>query len=183
MYKIERHPILDIPQSEIVEFTYEGHRVQGRKGYTIASALHQAGFAVHSHSLDGRNRSMECGIGKCGACEMLVDGRIRRICITPVDGVKEVRELTKEFMPSVDSAAKVDVAAHEQRKIYKTQVAIIGAGPAGLACREQLNAFGIDNLVIDNNARIGGQFNMQTHQFFFFEKEKKYGGMRGFDFA
>ena len=24
---------------------------------------------------------------------------------------------------------------------------------------------------------------MQTHQFFFFEKEKKFGGMRGFDIA
>jgi glycine/D-amino acid oxidase-like deaminating enzyme/Fe-S-cluster-containing hydrogenase component 2/bacterioferritin-associated ferredoxin len=38
-------------------------------------------------------------------------------------------------------------------------------------------------MVIDNNASIGGQFNMQTHQFFFFEKEKKFGGMRGFDIA
>ena len=38
-------------------------------------------------------------------------------------------------------------------------------------------------MVIDNNANIGGQFNMQTHQFFFFEKEKKFGGMRGFDIA
>ncbi len=180
MYKIETHPILDIPRSEVVEFTYEGHRVQGRKGHTIAAALHQAGFAVHSHSLDGRNRSMECGIGKCGACEMLVDGRIRRICITPVDGVREVCELTRDFMPTATAATATPSA---EVKIYKTQVAIIGAGPAGLACREQLNAFGINNLVIDSNATIGGQFNMQTHQFFFFEKEKKLGGMRGFDIA
>ncbi len=91
MYRIENHPILDIPQSEMVEFMYEGHKVQGRKGYTIAAALHQAGYPVHSHSLDGRNRSLNCGIGKCGACEMLVDGEVRRICITKVDGVKEVR--------------------------------------------------------------------------------------------
>ncbi|MGC9343625.1 MAG: FAD-dependent oxidoreductase, partial [Bacteroidales bacterium] len=33
------------------------------------------------------------------------------------------------------------------------------------------------------NEKIGGQFLMQTHQFFFFEKEKKFGGMRGFDIA
>ena len=92
MYKIEKHPILDIPQEDLVEFQYEGQTVRGQRGKTIAAALHQAGFPVHSHSLDGRNRSLECGIGKCGACEMLVDGKIRRICITPVDGVKEVRE-------------------------------------------------------------------------------------------
>ncbi len=108
---------------------------------------------------------------------MLVDGRIRRICITLVDNIHEVRELSKEYLPEASDPQPRSV------NIYKTKVAIIGAGPAGLACREQLNAFGIDNLVIDNNARIGGQFNMQTHQFFFFEKQKHFGGMRGFDIA
>ena len=179
MYKIEKHPILDIPQSEMVEFIYDGQKVQGRKGYTIAAALHQAGYPVHSHSIDGRNRSLNCGIGKCGACEMVVDGQVRRICVTLVDGVKEVHHVDTE-------ASEIpDIREQQPRevKVYKTQVAIIGAGPAGLACREQLNAFGISNLVIDNNSRIGGQFNMQTHQFFFFEKEKKFGGMRGFDIA
>ena len=179
MQKLIKHPILDIPQSETVEFIYDGKKIEGRKGYTIAAALHQAGFPVHSHSLDGRNRSLNCGIGKCGACEMLVDGEVRRICVTKVDGVKEVR--------SIDShEGELPEVRHQQKrevKVYKTQVAIIGAGPAGLACREQLNAFGIDNIVIDNNSQIGGQFNMQTHQFFFFEKEKRFGGMRGFDIA
>ncbi len=108
---------------------------------------------------------------------MLVDGRIRRICITLVDNIHEVRELSKDYLPEASNPQPRSV------NIYKTKVAIIGAGPAGLACREQLNAFGIDNLVIDNNARIGGQFNMQTHQFFFFEKKKHFGGMRGFDIA
>ena len=177
MYRIEKHPILDIPQEDLVEFLYEGQKVRGQRGKTIAAALHQAGFPIHSHSLQGRNRSLECGIGKCGACEMLVDGKIRRICITLVDNVKEVREIPKDNQPVAE------VSQQEEVKIYKTTVAIIGAGPAGLACREQLNALGIPNMVIDNNATIGGQFNMQTHQFFFFEKEKKFGGMRGFDIA
>ena len=184
MYRITNHPILDIPDAEVVEFLFEGKKVQGRKGYTIAKALHEAGYPVHSHSLVGRNRSLECGIGKCGACEMLVDGQVRRICITPVDGVHEVRIIAHEAdLPGVTFEAPVKSHETKALTIYKTTVAIIGAGPAGLACREQLNAFGIDNLVIDNNSRIGGQFNMQTHQFFFFEKEKKYGGMRGFDIA
>ena len=64
------------------------------KGFTIAAALHQAGYPVHSHSVNGRNRSLNCGIGKCGACEMLVDGEVKRICITKVDNVKEVSEKT-----------------------------------------------------------------------------------------
>ena len=74
MSKIKKHPVLEVPVRDKVIFKYNGQEVEGEKGYTIAAALHRAGFPVHSHSLDGRERSLECGIGKCGACEMLVDG-------------------------------------------------------------------------------------------------------------
>ena len=178
MYKIVSHPILDIPKEDLHSFIFEGHSVTGQKGQTIAAALHQAGFPVHHHSLKDRNRTMECGIGKCGACEMVVDGHIRRICITKVDGVKEVHRAGTESFAEVKAAAE-----DAPKKVYKTTVAIIGAGPAGLAVREELLKAGVDNLVIDNNSSIGGQFRMQTHQFFFFEKERKFGGMRGFDIA
>ena len=150
----------------------------GEKGFTIAAALHQAGHPVHSHSLTNRERSLECGIGKCGACEMLVDGQVKRICITLIDGVHDVREVPHDHAP-YRVAVKKDIPLN----VYKTTVAIIGAGPAGLAAREELNNHKVANIVIDNNDKIGGQFLMQTHQFFFFEKARKFGGMRGFDIA
>ncbi|MCX7862901.1 MAG: FAD-dependent oxidoreductase [Bacteroidales bacterium] len=178
MQKIEKHPILEVPKNEKTTFTFNNQTIVAEKGFTIASALHQAGFPVHSHSLDNRNRSLECGIGKCGACEMLVDGVIRRICITKVDNVKQVSEIPRNYQPAV-----IPLKTDQPTRVYKTQVAIIGAGPAGLAAREILNEHGVSNIVIDNNSRIGGQFIMQTHQFFFFEKEKKFGGMRGFEIA
>ena len=62
----------------------------------MAAALHKAGYPVHSLSLEHRKRTMECGIGKCGACEMLVDGRIRCICVTKVDGVRKVSRLSAD---------------------------------------------------------------------------------------
>ena len=64
---------------------------------------------MHSHSITGRNRSLECGIGKCGACEMLVDGQVRRICITSVDGVKEVQEIPKDYMPAGKAPAAREI--------------------------------------------------------------------------
>ena len=178
MNKITRHPILEIEAHQQSTFLFDGREIAGDKGFTIAAALHQAGHPVHSHSLSNRERSLECGIGKCGACEMLVDGQIKRICITLIDGVKEVKEIPRDYTPYV-MPVKKDTAL----KVYKTTVAIIGAGPAGLAAREELNRHGVPNIVIDNNDKIGGQFLMQTHQFFFFEKEQKFGGMRGFDIA
>ncbi|HNX66177.1 MAG TPA: FAD-dependent oxidoreductase [Bacteroidales bacterium] len=178
MERILKHPILEVPSGNESSFIFNGEKVTGLKGYTIAAALHQAGFPVHSHSLRNRKRSLECGIGKCGACEMLVDGEIKRICITTIDGVREVKEIPSGYQPEIRVAEEKD-----PYKVYRTTVAIAGAGPAGLAARELLNQHGIDNIVIDNNQHIGGQFLMQTHQFFFFEKEKKFGGMRGFDIA
>lgn len=178
MYKIDKHPILDIGKPEKIEFLFNGNKIEGEKGFTIAAALHQAGYPVHSHSLKNRERSLECGIGKCGACEMLVDGQIKRICITKVDGIKEVSEIPKDYTPTLSN-----ILIDKSTKVFKTTVVIIGAGPAGLAAREELLKHNIENIVIDNNDKIGGQFLMQTHQFFFFEKEKKFGGMRGFDIA
>ncbi|NMD15399.1 MAG: hypothetical protein GYA75_01190, partial [Bacteroidales bacterium] len=101
MYKITTHPILEVPKAEKVTFRYDGHIIEAEKGYTIAAALHQAGFPVHSHSLRNRKRSLECGIGKCGACEMLVNGQVKRICITKVDGVHEVKEIPHDYRPGV----------------------------------------------------------------------------------
>ncbi len=178
MQKIKEHPILKIGKGEQTTFLYKGKEIVATKGYTIAAALHQAGFPVHSHSLKNRSRSLECGIGKCGACEMLVDGKIRRICITLCDDVGEVSEIPHGFV-----ANPMKYTHKGTQRIYKTDAVIVGAGPAGLAAREILYEHAVNNIVVDSNAEIGGQFNMQTHQFFFFEKEKKYGGLRGFEIS
>ena len=79
MFKITSHPILEIPKDNVTSFKFNGIEIKGQKDFTIAAALHQSGYPVHSHSIEGRNRSLACGIGKCGACEMLVDGVVRRI--------------------------------------------------------------------------------------------------------
>ncbi|MEG2849607.1 MAG: FAD-dependent oxidoreductase, partial [Bacteroidales bacterium] len=190
MYKISEHPVLPIPEDNPIEFLFDGKKVIGQKGNTIAAALHRAGYIVHNHSLTGRNRTLQCGIGKCGACEMIVDGKVARICITKVDNVKcveRIQDSTANSLNQLRESAKLEEENKSEnshkRNTYKTTVAIIGAGPSGLAVREELNKAGIDNFLIDNNSSIGGQFNMQTHQFFFFEKEKRFGGKRGFEIA
>ncbi len=178
MYRIDKHPIIQIGNTEKYSFLFNGEKIIGDKGFTIAAALHQAGYPIHSHSVKNRSRSLECGIGKCSACEMLVDGEVKRICITPVDDVQTVSEIPRDYVSD-----PVVFLKSQGLRVFKTQVVIVGAGPAGLAVREVLNEYGINNTVVDSNAEIGGQFNMQTHQFFFFEKEKKYGGMRGFEIS
>ena len=146
--RITKHPILQVPDKAECAFLYKGMQVKGIEGQTIAAALHQAGFPVHSHSVQGRHRTMNCGIGKCGACQMLVDGEVKRICITKVDGVKMVEEID----PKAYDATKTPQKPQEAPKVYMTDVAIIGAGPAGLACRETLKELGISSIVNKDGA-------------------------------
>lgn len=59
MERIVNHPILTIPQEGEHTFLFNGKPVTGMKGFTIAAALHQAGYPVHSHSVNGRNPFVE----------------------------------------------------------------------------------------------------------------------------
>ena len=51
MSKINSHPILDVPKRDKVVFTFNGKKIEGEKGFTIAAALHQAGWSGTFSSL------------------------------------------------------------------------------------------------------------------------------------
>jgi len=67
----------------------------------------------------------------------------------------------------------------EKQKIVKTDIAIIGAGPAGLAAAIESAKTGADVILIDENARPGGQLFKQIHKFF--GSKEHYAKIRGID--
>lgn len=64
-------------------------------------------------------------------------------------------------------------------KILTTDVAVIGAGPAGLSASEQVVSAGANVIVIDENYRPGGQLFKQIHKFF--GSKEHQAGRRGYD--
>lgn len=61
----------------------------------------------------------------------------------------------------------------------KTELAVVGAGPAGLAGAIEAARFGVQVVLIDENARPGGQLFKQIHKFF---GSREHGaGTRGLD--
>lgn len=64
-------------------------------------------------------------------------------------------------------------------KKIKTDVAVIGAGSAGLSAAYQAATAGADVLVIDENALPGGQLFKQIHKFF--GSKEHQAGVRGFE--
>lgn len=82
--RIKDHPILEFKDQEKIHFTYNGKLVEGQKGDTIASALHNLGVRKLSHSIEHkRARGFYCAIGNCASCNMIVNGMPNvRTCVT-----------------------------------------------------------------------------------------------------
>ena len=65
--------------------------------------------------------------------------------------------------------------------MLKTDIAVIGGGPAGLSAAIAAASAGAKVLLIDRNASLGGQLVKQTHMFF--GSAKQHASVRGFDIA
>lgn len=66
-------------------------------------------------------------------------------------------------------------------RTIKTEVAVIGGGPAGLCAAAEAAAAGAQVLLIDENRKIGGQLVKQIHKFF--GSQAHHAGTRGYKIA
>lgn len=65
--------------------------------------------------------------------------------------------------------------------MIKTEVLVIGAGPAGLLAAASAAQAGAEVLLVERSERLGGQLIKQTHKFF--GSREEYAGERGIDIA
>ena len=66
-------------------------------------------------------------------------------------------------------------------KKLRTEVAVVGGGPAGLSAAAEAARAGAKVLLIDENKRLGGQLVKQIHKFF--GSEAHHAGVRGYQIA
>lgn len=85
--RLELRPGEQIDRSQVVEFEFDGHLVQGFKGDTIASALFAGGQRVFSRSFKyHRPRGLLCCSGNCPNCLVTVgDEPNVRACTRPIE--------------------------------------------------------------------------------------------------
>ncbi|MFO7650041.1 MAG: (2Fe-2S)-binding protein [bacterium] len=100
--RITSHPVLQFPEAAVVEFTFEGKRMTGKQGDTIAAVLVANGVDVFRHAeKTGRPRGFFCAVGKCSSCLMVVDGRPNTmVCVEPLRaGVRVERQSGRGKLP------------------------------------------------------------------------------------
>jgi len=180
--RIHEHPILEFERGREVEFDFDGTKLPGHEGETIAAALHAAGVRVLRKSIrHGRPRGFFCAIGRCSSCLMTVDGVPNVMtCVTPLrDGMK-VETQTGKGTLAEEGKGRGDVADDAfDSDLGTVPLAIVGAGPAGLSAAVYAGRLGVESIVVDENDVPGGQLIKQTHMFF--GSLEHYARVRGID--
>lgn len=180
MNRITSHPVIDVPQlSAQVEFSFDGLAMSGREGEALSSALFANGVKRFSeHRKGNAPQGIFCANGQCSQCNVLVDGLVRKACITALKPGMQVR--TVHGIPAL--LADDRPAAPKTIETLRTEVLVIGGGPSGLSAAAELAERGFDVVLADDKATPGGKLVLQTHKFFGSE-EDCYAGTRGYEIA
>lgn len=160
--RILSHPILPARDGKWVRFSLNGSEHMGLEGEMVSSAVFAAGEKVFGHhQKDGAPQGLFCANGQCSQCTLIIDGIARKSCITPLS--EGMRVETLEGLPGLGQDRHAAVSPPES---LKTDVLVIGAGPAGMAAADELGAAGLDVILVDDKDRPGGKLVLQTHKFF-----------------
>ena len=177
--RITKHPVLEIPESKEITFTWNGQKLSGYESEMISSALFANGIQIFGHHpKDNSPQGMFCANGQCSQCLVIADGLPVKSCMTPL-----AQGMVIESVEGLPKLPQDDVEPQIQATdVKEVDVLIIGAGPAGLAAAVELGKLGVATLVLDDKDRPGGKLVLQTHKFFG-SVEDSYAGTRGFEIA
>ncbi len=160
--RVTSHPVLTPKEGKRVRFSFNGVQHQGLEGEMVSSAVFAAGERVFGHHpRDGSPQGLFCANGQCSQCTLMIDGKARKSCITPLREGMKVETL--EGLPGLPEEATGSFPAPVS---MDTDVLVIGAGPAGMAAADEMGAAGLSVVLVDDKDRPGGKLVLQTHKFF-----------------
>ena len=177
-YRITDHPVLECREKENISFYYQDKKLNAFKDEVISSALFANGIRIFGkHHKDESEQGIFCANGQCAHCLVIADGKAVKSCITKVEKNMIVEPITEiPPLPDLSSPTEKSSAIKE----YKTEVFIMGGGPAGLSAAIELASQGVQVIIADDKSVLGGKLGLQTHNFFGSAKEC-YAGVRGMD--
>jgi sarcosine oxidase subunit alpha len=173
--RIYEHPILPVKTQPDVPFYWNKIPMNAKPNEMISTALIANGVRVFGrHHRDGRAQGIFCANGQCSKCAVMANGIPVKSCMTAVRENMIVESL--EGLPELPQVSKVPALAAIEE--IKTDVLIIGGGPAGTSAAIELGEKGIRTLIVDDKNELGGKLVLQTHKFFG-SVEDSHAGTRG----
>lgn len=142
--------------AECFTFTFDGEPITAFPGETIAAALVAARRTTCRETRAGEPRGVFCGMGVCGECSVIVDGRARRACMEmAAPGQRVERQPAWRSLPESPPPPGASPGVTQWRDV---DILVVGAGPAGLAAAAAAARSGANVLVVDERAKAGGQY-------------------------
>ncbi len=143
-------------------FTFEGRKIPFAPGATIAASLTAAGELALKESRQGDRRGLFCGMGVCQECLVTVDGwPAQRACMTSArPGLLVSRS---PALPQLDQLppGQDDTRAPRGAKpgdVHRCDLLVVGGGPGGLSAASAAAEAGLDVVLLDERAKLGGQY-------------------------
>lgn len=178
MNRVDKHPIINPPKKEFIEFFFNDIKMQAMPGEIISSALFANGvYTFRHHKKDSSPQGIFCANGQCAQCLVLVDGLPQKACITPIKPGMHVQSLNDD--PCLPSPMEKEISLSDINE-KEIDVLIIGGGPAGLSAAIELGKENLSIMIVDDKEILGGKLVLQTHQFFG-SIDDCYAGTRGID--
>ena len=153
----------NIDRGEPFSVEVNGVSVPAYEGETVATVLFAQDVTAFRTTASGNPRGPFCMIGTCFECLVQVDGgepespaatgaHWVRACQTPV--TENMRIFTDGTLPESPPSVAADSLTGAS---LNTELAIVGAGPAGVAAALEAARHGLDVTVVDEQPRPGGQ--------------------------
>jgi NADPH-dependent 2,4-dienoyl-CoA reductase/sulfur reductase-like enzyme len=142
---------------ERVRFTIDGRPAEAAAGASVLAALWNEGRRAVRTSVGGEPRGPLCGMGTCFECRVTIDGEPhRRSCVeTVTEGMEVV--LQPPVVPRDPVSPGPEESARVPRGPDRAEVVVVGGGPAGIAAAVHAAEAGMRTLLLDEQARLGGQ--------------------------
>lgn len=143
-----------------VTLYYEGRPVPSRPGISVAASLAEAGIAALRTAAEG-DRGLFCGMGVCGECSMIIDGQTSQLScmVMAAEGMQVRRQPAR--VPVETETVPAPIPEGE----LIPELLVVGGGPAGLAAALSAARAGVSVVLVDERAKLGGQYYKQPPNF------------------
>jgi NADPH-dependent 2,4-dienoyl-CoA reductase/sulfur reductase-like enzyme/ferredoxin len=178
-HRIEKHPILSIPDRKDIHFYWNEKPLLAKSGETISAALFANGIRIFGHhEKDNSPQGIFCANGQCSQCMVIVNGIPVKACMEVIQEGMKIESLEGfPVLPKIDQ-----IPTMQNIEELEIPVLILGGGPAGLSAALELSKSNVQSILIDDKHRLGGKLVLQTHRFFG-STQAVFAGTRGIDIA